>query len=320
MTCPLWLLDREPTEEEIAEHANDLGCGESQFSGSFWSSSALYPSAGAREGVLTDDGSAFAIIVGDEVPELAENLAAGRVPSAGYSSVWQDGNVRLHVEGSGSDDGASQATVLPGARVEGRLTVLHNMILPLSLLDQLEVDLDVVPHAVVAQPSARWTEAQEAELATAVRGISDEMAVSIERLPERDVSLTVLLFVGSAGLLALAATWIASGLAAVESRADLATLSAVGASPRVRRRVAGLQSGFLTLTGVLPGIAGGLAVGWAFVTASAGLGTEMPDPTWRMAVPWTVLAAAVVVLPLLAGGATALFTPSRLPLTRRPAE
>ncbi|HLU64537.1 MAG TPA: FtsX-like permease family protein, partial [Protaetiibacter sp.] len=221
----------------------------------------------------------------------------------------------------GDGDSMHEVRALPGAWVEGDdIGVLHSLVLPPDALGQIDAGLQTVPHAVVAAPSTPWTSEQEDALVAQVEGVNPDIAAEVERAPDRDVSLTVLALVGSAGILALAATWIASGLAAVESRADLATLAAVGAAPRVRRRVAGLQSAFLTATGVLPGLVGGLAVGWALVSAAAGLGTEFPDPRWQMVVPWSVLAAALFALPLIAGATTALFPPAKLPLVRRTVE
>ena len=61
------------------------------------------------------------------------------------------------------------------------------------------------------------------------------------------VSLTrapmLLLLMAAAGLIALGAAGIATGLAAADRRADLSTLAAVGAPPRVRRLLSLHQSG-----------------------------------------------------------------------------
>ncbi len=317
--CP-WYLIPDPSEEVQAEYSDDPRCAQDELSLGRWSNSTLHAGTGPVNGVLVDDGTVLSLLDDDGAALAAEALAAGRTVVLGASLLWPDGTVRLQINQADATEPVLAAT-LPGAVVTSDLAVFHNTIVPPSAIDQFTgVDLTVTPHVVLATPSSPWTHEQENSLNAAVWAIDPDMSASIEARPERDVSLTVLALVGAASLLALGATWIASGLAAVESRADLATLSAVGAAPRVRRRVAGLQSGFLTATGVVPGIVGGLAVGWALVTASAGLGTEHPDPRWQMVVPWTVLAAAVVVLPLLAGGATALFTPAKLPLTRRAAE
>jgi len=316
--CP-WYLGEDTSAQEQAEYADDPRCAEAGSSLGTWSNSTLRASTGPLSGLLVDDGTALALLAGDGAARAAADLAAGKVVVSGSTSLWRDGTVRLTIQDEASR--SEPVATLPGALTTSELSIFSDTIAPPSAIAQITgLELRVTPHAVLAAPSRPWTAEQRARLTTAVDAIDEQAVVRVETRPERDVSLEVLVLVGAAGLLALAATWIASGLAAVESRADLATLAAVGAAPRVRRRVAGLQSGFLTLTGVAPGILGGLAVGWALVAASAALGTDHADPRWQMVVPWPVLAAALLGLPLLAGGTTALFTPARLPLTRRPTE
>src|SRR5690554_3006440 len=258
--CPLYRIDV-PSEQDRAEHADDPRCPEAFHMPSYWGSSMLHAYVDPMSGVLVDDGSAFAIMADERFPAIAPALAEGRVVVGQYAALWEDGTVRLAL---GDGDSMHEVRALPGAWVEGDdIGALHSLVLPPDALGQIDAGLQTVPHAVVAAPSTPWTSEQEDALVAQVEGVNPDLAAEVERAPDRDVSLTVLALVGSAGILALAATWIASGLAAVESRADLATLAAVGAAPRVRRRVAGLQSAFLTATGVLPGLVGGLAVGWA---------------------------------------------------------
>ncbi|MGF0117946.1 FtsX-like permease family protein [Promicromonospora sp. Marseille-Q5078] len=128
--------------------------------------------------------------------------------------------------------------------------------------------------------------------------------------------LSALLIVGSAGLLALAATWIVAALAATESRPDLATLAAVGAAPTTRKRIVAAQAGTVAVIGSVLGGLSGIVLGAAFVMFERFRYAE-PDPRWTVEVPWAVLGAMVVVLPLLAVGAAWLVTRSRLVLTRR---
>lgn len=128
--------------------------------------------------------------------------------------------------------------------------------------------------------------------------------------------LSTLLIVGSAGLLALAAAWIVAALAATESRPDLATLAAVGAAPSTRKRIVAAQAGTVAVIGSVLGGASGVVLGAAFVLFERFRYAE-PDPRWTVEVPWPVLAATLVVLPLLAVAAAWLVTRSRLVLTRR---
>lgn len=320
--CP-WHLLLEPTEEEIAAHADDPRCAQ-RPSFTMFSEALLHPWIGGVDTVLVDDGTALALFDRDGSDVAAAALAAGSTVVANATQLWSDGTVRFEVWADAHEGNEpSIVGAVPGTLVttDSMSPPFYSTIVPPSVVDQLEgVDLRIVPHGIVAVPSAPWTQEQEAALDSATRALGHGVTGRVESPPADDSNLPVLVIVGAAGLLALGATWVASGLAAVESRADLATLSAVGAAPRVRRRVAGLQSGFMALVGIVPGLAGGLAVGWAFVAASAGLGTDHPDPLWRLVVPWGQLAVLLVALPLLAGGATALFTPARLPLVRRTLE
>src|SRR5690606_41705395 len=68
---------------------------------------------------------------------------------------------------------------------------------------------------------------------------------------------------GLASLVALAAVGLAVGLAAADARPDLATMTAVGAPPRIRRRIAAAQAGLLALTGSVRGVLAGTVIGLA---------------------------------------------------------
>jgi putative ABC transport system permease protein len=106
----------------------------------------------------------------------------------------------------------------------------------------------------------------------------------------------------------LAAGAVAVGLATSEMRDDLSTLAAVGAGPRLRRRIAAAQAGLIVGIGALLGVAGGIA-------PAAGLVAFRRDLEWH--VPWLPLVITVLVAPALAVAATALLTRPRLILVRR---
>ncbi|GMA25328.1 hypothetical protein GCM10025864_30870 [Luteimicrobium album] len=128
--------------------------------------------------------------------------------------------------------------------------------------------------------------------------------------------LAELLIVAGALIVALAAAWIATALAGTESLPDLATLQAVGAPPRTRRRFAAAQSAVITVTGAVLGTATGLVIGATLVLSQREQGGVV-DPRWMVDVPWAWVAALVVAIPLLGAAAAWLVTRSRLPLARR---
>jgi putative ABC transport system permease protein len=131
-----------------------------------------------------------------------------------------------------------------------------------------------------------------------------------------------LIILGLAVLLAVAATATATGLAAADSRPDLATLAAIGASPRTRRWLSASQAAVISVLGTLLGVTGGLVIGvaaigattdnyWGYSSDSQGLHT-LP-----VAIPWSSLGILAVVVPTVAVTLAFVFSRSSLPMVRR---
>jgi putative ABC transport system permease protein len=171
---------------------------------------------------------------------------------------------------------------------------------------------------MLAQPS----QADSADRPTFVERVSLEMARSelgagiSEPLSQVDETLIVLLAgVGATALLALLAGLMVTALALADGRADHATLQAVGAAPRLRRRIAAATAGYVAGLGCLVGAASGLIGSYVLLpllTDGRGFGASH---TWS--VPWPMVGLIVVVVPLITAGAAWLTTRSRVPLTRR---
>lgn len=106
-----------------------------------------------------------------------------------------------------------------------------------------------------------------------------------------------------AGLVALLGAGATVALSATDGRADLATLAALGAPPRRRRRLAGAQALVVTSLGTLGGLVLGACAGFAAVPL-AGLR--------ELSVPWEHLLLTTLAVPLLAAVLAVLVTPSRL--------
>jgi putative ABC transport system permease protein len=148
--------------------------------------------------------------------------------------------------------------------------------------------------------------------------VGDQFNVQVEQPPEpNSTALIVLIIV--AGVITLGAAAIATGLAAADGRADLATLAAVGASPRVRRTLSLSQSGVIAGLGSFIGTAAGLGASIAVLGALNQRYAEVwPAPTpYPLAVPWLNVGAALIVVPLIAMLGAGLLTRSRLPIERR---
>lgn len=99
-------------------------------------------------------------------------------------------------------------------------------------------------------------------------------------------------------VIALSVVAIATALSAAESRADLVTLTAVGAGPRLRRRFQATQAGVLAALGGVLAVPAGLLPAVTVLFAR--------QTTEHLVLPWAAMAAAAVVIPLLAALAAAL--------------
>jgi len=113
---------------------------------------------------------------------------------------------------------------------------------------------------------------------------------------------------GSAALVTLGATAVATALSAADSRPDLVTLAAVGAAPRLRRRFAASQAATVAVLGTILGTIAGIIPAWTVIGAHG----HMP-----FAMPWATVGVVVVGVPLLTALVTALVTRSTLPSERR---
>lgn len=166
--------------------------------------------------------------------------------------------------------------------------------------------------------------AVEEKVNAALSGLSPGYGgASVERGFHESYTLPFFALLGFGALAVLIGTMTATGLALSDARPDFSTLAAVGAAPRTRRLVAGSQAMVLatlgTLLGIAVGFAPGIAVTWPLTSASHVLGANQIDgPVIR--VPWLLLGALAVAVPLLAALAAMLFTRSRLPVVRRLAQ
>jgi putative ABC transport system permease protein len=129
----------------------------------------------------------------------------------------------------------------------------------------------------------------------------------------------LLLLIGAAALITIGAAAIGTGLAAADGRADLSTLAAVGASPRLRRALSVSQSWVIAGLGSLLGALVGIGAAFAVIE-----GNNQQD--WRRlwpgspvepVMPWLTLGIVLVAVPLVAILGAGLLTRSRLPVERR---
>lgn len=153
-------------------------------------------------------------------------------------------------------------------------------------------------------------EATSAEVRAALRVAREghRTSASISHRYEDDHGMVLLVVAGLAALVTLIGVAIAVALSAAEGRRELATLSAVGADPAVRRRLAGAQALVISGVGALVGVALGTFVSYA-------LRATFGAPSFT--VPWANLAGVGLGVPLLAALVTAACTRSRVPMLER---
>lgn len=186
--------------------------------------------------------------------------------------------------------------------------------------------LDVTTVAV-AIPDGGVSEAEESAVGEALRAGGTDREMYVERGPRADDETVILQLVlaGLGALLMLGGTLTATFLALADARPDLATLAAVGASPRTRRGVAAsyaLVVGFVgAVLGAAVGFVPGIAVSRPLTTSSdytcdTGVGS-CGDIGPFLDVPWLLVLGIVVVLPLVTAAVVGLAARSRLPMVAR---
>lgn len=305
--CPLWTDDADRPRRLTQVDTRCATGGTGQVA---WFSPVTYTSA------IVDDGTAIRLLRVPGADRAADALAAGKAVVRSEHDLRPDGTVR--VEAQVWQEGADEPTVLVGADLPAVVVDLGNddqlgLVLPPQAVEPLR--LTTWNAGLVATTTAMPTEDQQVEAAEALDQDVWRSGVSVQR-PLEPVSYVLWILVASAFVVGLGATALAVALSAAESRADLATLGAVGAAPRMRRRIAAAQAGVLVVTGTVLGVVTGLVLGRVLVTQQR-MGGALVDPTWTTVVPWPALAAVVVGMPLLAMGGAWLLTRSRLPMVRR---
>lgn len=184
-------------------------------------------------------------------------------------------------------------------------------------------ELGVEPTTVALAVAGEVSDQQEQDVDEALAAVSKGASIYVERgyQPEDATVIAQLVLVALGGLLMLGGTLTATFLALSDARSDLATLSAIGASPRTRRGVAAAYAVVVGVVGAALGAAIGFIPGIAVtypLTAQSypGFGGGVRTGPF-LDIPWLMILGLVVVLPLLTALVVGLFARSRLPLVAR---
>ena len=126
--------------------------------------------------------------------------------------------------------------------------------------------------------------------------------------PAQETTTMFYLLAAVSALVTLVASTVAVGLASVELRPDLATMTAVGATPRTRRRITATQSALIAGLGAILGLLAGIGPAAAYISYST-------NAHWHT--PWLALLLIAAAPPALTTLLTGLLTRGQPPLTRR---
>lgn len=272
--------------------------------------------------VAVADSAAEAGVTGDRADLL--DAALGRGEAVVFASVADPAvvDVTLHretwrPEGSEPEstrDDPLRAQVVPWGPGDGSAPA--QMALPTALA----ADLDVPVVTTSLRLTGDLDAATETRLKETVEGAVAGSYLYVERGYQRPAEAVVILLVLGVlgGVLMLGGTLTATFLALSDARPDLATLSAVGAAPRTRRRVAAAYALVIGAVGAVLGAAIGFIPGIAISRPLTSVSiTGAPEQGPFLAIPWLLIAAVVVALPLLTSALVGLTARSRLPLVAR---
>ncbi|RJK94906.1 FtsX-like permease family protein [Vallicoccus soli] len=253
---------------------------------------------------------------GTTSPEAERALAEGGVVTTRRAELL-DGRVTFVSEEVAPADATEQEyaaiqaraerTSLPAVLLDAPQTAVAAVVSP-EAAERL--GLEVGPGFLLADLERLPTEDEEEAALAALERTAAGADLHVERGYVSRYGVGLLALAAAAALVTLGATGVSTGLAQADARADHATLAAVGATPRLRRSLAGAQAL------VVAGLGGALGIAAGFVPALAFVGS---DPQMTVVLPWPSLATILVGVPLLAAAGAWLCTRSRLPLVARQA-
>jgi putative ABC transport system permease protein len=288
-----------------------------------WYPTGLDPRSNTGSELVVADVATVRAIYPDTVAaQMAAAVANGRVAVLGNGAVGPDGTVRLSVvrfdkHGNGTQlDSLSLPATHIAAPSDAPLSMASPIVVPPALATRLPVDV-ATSRLYIGGPGQPVTAAEEQRMTEILTAQAPTSYLYVERGWTDDLATPRLILAVLGGLLVLVATLTATGLALADARPDFATLAAVGAAPRTHRFVAmgsaAVVGGLGAVLGVLVGFAPGIAVTWPLTANAYGTGSASP----MIVIPWLLLAAVAVAVPLLAVVVTGLVVRSRLPMDRR---
>ncbi|MFE5829904.1 FtsX-like permease family protein [Streptomyces sp. NPDC056488] len=291
-------------------------------------------------GLLVGDATLLKVLGVDD-PGAEKALADGRIVTFDRAQIDKNGTIGLKQI---TDTTAADKAMEEGRPAPGKVSSVPAYLVPggknsYGLQAVMTPDaakaagLSTVPLGVYAATDRLPDGEQRQKLDGEIAKLGSDVELHVEEGFVNEYGIVLLSLAIFAGLVTIGAAGIATGLAQADAEADLKTLAAVGAPPRVRRTLSGFQCGVVAAMGVVLGSAAGLlpAVGLRLTEerdqlryheqsiAEGWTGTDAVPPDLPIVVPWETLAVLLVAVPLGAALLAALVTRSRGALARRAA-
>ncbi|UKA67464.1 hypothetical protein LFT44_03290 [Arthrobacter sp. FW306-05-C] len=227
-------------------------------------------------------------------------------------AVLQARDVRTHQpapSGPGTVPSVVRSSILDAVVLEPRVAVPYYGVVSPETAARL--DLRPAPTGLLVQLAKYPSEAEADAASAAAAAVYGQPGMPFQAEPgiTKGSQWMTWSIVAAAALITFSAAGITTGLSLADARTDHATLAGVGASPRLRRALAGSQALFTSGVGALLGALAGAVPALLLV-----LSTDMRT---AVEVPWLHLLALVVAVPLAGASLAWACTRSGLPLSRR---
>ncbi|MEU2233253.1 ABC transporter permease [Streptomyces vietnamensis] len=324
----------DPSEKYTPEQrrkmlTDDWRCKESA-SGGMWVSDG---------GLIVGDAKLLQVL-GVDAPATVKALADGKIVA--FNRALVDGKGTVGIKQITDIAAADKASEL-GRPAPGKVSSVPAYLVPgdqksygvqalMTPATAKAAGLSTVPMGVYASTDRLPDGEQRQKLDSDLAKLGSDVELHLEEGFVNEYGIVLLSLAIFAGLVTIGAAGIATGLAQADAEADLKTLAAVGAPPRVRRTLSGFQCGVVAAMGVVLGSAAGLlpAIGLRLTeqrdelryyeqSIAEGWTADLTPPDVPIVVPWETLAGLLVAVPLGAALLAALVTRSRGALARRAA-
>ncbi len=313
--CPMF-----PTSPQYSEAVQNSSSPEYKAASEDWRCTAHFLNMGLSTGVhlLVGDAADLALVL-DRAPsaEALRTLAAGGAVSL-YPHYVRDGQFSIgwfaNAEKASSwqfDDSFSPVRVetIHAVVDQPEHPIFFGVFVSAATADKLGLEYrDSVALARVAEmPSTSQLDGLKQAVETLPENSHRQIYAELEAGPPEFASPWMWGLVGLAGLIAIASSAVAIGLARFDGRQDDATLSALGARRLVRKNFAFWQGIIIAGVGTVLGTSMGLVAALALAA----------NPEIPFAAPWLQICLTVVALPvLIAGGSWLLATSGKVAARR----